>query len=247
MKGSGTLSANNQLLKDIWGGLLDLIYPPKCLVCGEMQPKYFCDDCLAGIAWIKPPVCSYCGNPVDEKPCLECNRVEYAFDSARSVAAYDGTLKEAIHRFKYSGQRVLGPILAAFVVDYLRGKRDQLRRVGCIIPIPIHPARLRYRGFNQSEILAEEIGKAFGLPVLMNVLNRTRPTRPQINLKREDRHSNVEGAFEVEPGLAGRISGMKVLLIDDVYTTGSTSDAAARALKSAGAAEVHVLTLARSI
>ncbi|MEN6520182.1 MAG: ComF family protein [Armatimonadota bacterium] len=247
MKSSGISSENSRrFLRDIWDGALDLIYPPKCLVCGEMQQKYFCDECLAGIAWIEPPVCSFCGKPIDEKPCLECNEMDFAFDSARSVAAYDGTLKEAIHKFKYSGQRVLGPVLAALVVDHLR-RRDQIRRVGCIIPVPIHPTRLRYRGFNQSEILAEEIGRAFGLPVLVQVLNRTRPTRPQVNLRIDERHGNVEGAFEVGPGSARRISGMKVLLVDDVYTTGSTSDAAARALKDAGAAEVHVLTLARSL
>jgi len=242
---AGNRNRHLQFLQDIWEGALDLVYPPKCLVCGDMQPKYFCDECLADIVWINPPVCSYCGMPVDARNCLECAEVDFSFDSARSAAVYDGALKDAIHQFKYSGHKVLGPILAELVVRYLRGKPERLRLVDCVIPVPIHPSRLRQRGFNQSEILADEIGRAFSLPVLKGNLTRIRPTRPQIDLPRDKRRENVADAFYVETknGVAGR----NILLVDDVFTTGCTSDAAARTLKDAGAKAVHVLTLARSV
>lgn len=242
---AGNKNRRLQFLWDIWEGALDLIYPPKCLVCGDMQPKYFCDECLSDIVWIKPPVCSYCGMPVDDRNCRECVEIDFAFDSARSAAVYDGALKDAIHQFKYSGHKALGPILAELVIRYLREKTERLRLVDCVIPVPIHSSRLRQRGFNQSEILADEIGQAFSLPVLCGNLTRTRSTRPQVNLPKDQRRENVADAFCVES--KDGVEGRNILLIDDVFTTGSTSDAATRALKDAGAKAVHVLTLARSV
>ena len=235
----------SNLLRDLWTGLLDLAYPPKCLVCGEMQPKFLCDACLAEVVLIEPPVCSQCGAPLQEGRCPECrHEVEFAFNSARAVGQYDGVLKEAIHQLKYSGHRVLGPVLGALIVEHLR-RSALVPRVACIVPMPIHPSRVRQRGFNQSELLAAEVSRAFGLPLLPRALVRTRPTRPQVDLPIEKRRENVEGAFKVvrEDAVAGR----SILLVDDVLTTGSTADSAARALRDAGAREIHVLTLARSL
>jgi len=226
-------------------GLLDLVYPPKCLVCGEMQPKYLCGECIAEIALIEPPVCARCGAPPQDGRCIQCQGIEFSFDSARAVGVYDGVLKEAIHQLKYSGHRVLGPVLGALLVEHLRGRPDFIRRIDCIVPVPIHRSRARRRGFNQSELLAQEVGWVFELPVLPQAIERHRPTRPQVDLPIEERSENVRGAFRVvrQDAVSGRI----LLLIDDVFTTGSTVDSAASALRDAGAGEIHVLTLARSV
>lgn len=233
------------LVGDIWAGLLDLVYPPKCVVCGEMQSKYMCPECQDAIVFIKPPTCSHCGAPKPEPQCAECHGVVFAFDSAQSVGIYDGVLKEAIHQFKYAGHTVMASVLGALLVQHINSRADFLAKIGCIVPMPIHPSRARFRGFNQSELLASEIGRALDLPVLPAALIRTRPTRPQVDLPVDKRHENVDDAFSVtrEDVVSGRI----VLLIDDVFTTGSTCDSASRALREAGAREVHVLTVARSV
>lgn len=236
-----------KVLLDLWSGLLDLVYPPKCLVCGDMQPKYFCEECLKQVVYIQPPVCSNCGAPRDpnESRCRECHGVEFCFNAASAVGVYDGVLKEAIHQFKYSGHRVMGPILGELLVDYLHAHRGMLLHTNCVIPVPIHHSRERQRGFNQSDILAAEIGRAFSLPVLPSVLVRTIPTHPQVDLPIDKRRNNVERAFKVRREDA--VSGRSILLVDDVFTTGSTVDSAASALRDAGASYIHVLTLARSV
>ena len=234
------------LLRDFWSGLLDLVYPPKCLICDEMQPNYLCTDCLKQIQFIEGRICRSCGAPLqEEKWCTECDGVEYCFDSARSVGVYDGVLKEAIHQFKYSGHRVLAPVLGELLVNHLRKDTACLRRVNCIVPVPIHSSRLRQRGFNQSELLAEELSREFALPLVRKALVRARATRPQVNLPTDKRHDNVQNAFRV--ARTDAIEGRNILLIDDVFTTGSTVDSAARSLREAGAREVHILTLARSL
>lgn len=237
--------AAQKLFKPIWEGVLDLLYPPKCLVCDDMSGKYLCDDCLSEISFIKPPICFRCGAPLDDRQCVECKDADYAFITARSVAVYDGVLKDAIHKLKYSGHEILGPILGSIMVEYLRSIPYHIAKYDCIVPMPIHISRLKQRGFNQAALIANEIGNALGLPVMNGVLVRNRSTHPQVDLPIEDRHSNVLGAFSTlrEAGIAG----ISVILIDDVFTTGSTADAAARALIDGGAREVHVLTMARSL
>ncbi|MBI2843631.1 MAG: ComF family protein [Armatimonadetes bacterium] len=234
-----------RLVRDIWCGLLDLVYPPKCLVCGKMQPKYLCDACVEQIVYIDPPICRRCGAPLTEGRCLECAGAEFEFNSAESVGVYEGVLREAIHQFKYSRHRVLGPVLGGLLVEHMRSRGDLKYRAASIVPVPIHKSRLRMRGFNQSEMLAEHIGKSLSLPVLRDALLRSKPTRAQVDLPVEVRKENVHGVFQVKRRDA--VSGRILLLIDDVYTTGSTADSAARALRAAGAEEIHVLTLARSV
>jgi ComF family protein len=176
---------------------------------------------------------------------MECHfEVEFAFDSARAIGEYEGVLKEAIHQLKYSGHRVLGPVLSALLLERIR-LGDYAMQVDCIIPIPVHSSRLRQRGFNQSELLAQGISCAFDLPLLRGVLLRTIATKQQIGLLIEKRRENVEGAFKVARNDA--VEGRRILLLDDVLTTGSTADSAARALRDAGAKAIHVLTLARSL
>lgn len=183
--------------------------------------------------------------PLADGICTECRGVDFAFDTAHSVGAYEGVLREAIHAFKYNSQKVLCEPLAMLMIDYLAANRNLLGSVDLIVPVPIHPARKKLRGFNQSEQLALRIGQEFSLPVVSDVLIRLSGDRAQVALPLDMRKLNVENAF----GIKGRnaISGSRIMLVDDVFTTGSTCDAAASALRSAGAREIHVFTLARSI
>lgn len=244
--GKGIPSEKPGLINDFWEGLLDLVYPPKCLVCDEMQPDYLCADCIKQITLIEGRVCKDCGALLeDDKWCTECQSIDFAFKSARSVGVYDGVLKDAIHQFKYSGHRVLAPVFGTLMVGYLHKHTDCLQNVDCIIPVPIHRSRLRQRGFNQSELLAEVISREFALPLVRGALVRTHATHPQVNLPNDKRHENMQNAFQAVQ--ADAIKSRSILLIDDVFTTGSTVDSAARSLRNAGAGEIHVLTLARSL
>lgn len=236
---------SKNLLIDLYEAVLDLVYPPKCLICDEMQPQYICNDCLKEIVYIKTPICARCGAPIEDKWCQDCHQTEFAFDSAKAVGEYDGVLRQAIHLLKYSGHKVLTPILGELMVDYLHSERRFLNRIGCIVPMPIHISRLKQRGFNQSELLAKEIGNKLALPVNTSAVIRSKATKSQVGMQHIMRQENVEDAFEVVRPDA--VYGRVVLLVDDVLTTGSTADSAARAIREAGAAEVHVLTLARAI
>ncbi len=236
----------SSLIRDTWVGLLDLVYPPKCLVCGDIQSEYFCEKCRAEIVPITPPICFVCGASLVEGYCRDCHSgTEFAFDAARAVASYEGTIKEAIHQLKYSGHRIIAPALGAMLVEFLQTKSDIVHRADCVIPMPVHPSKERQRGFNQAELIAREVADAFALPLLTNALIRSKPTRPQVDLSLEARKTNTLGAFEVV-----RVDGVTnrcVLLIDDVLTTGGTAHAAAWSLKEVGAREVLVATVARAI
>jgi len=230
--------------RDVAGGILDLVYPARCVVCGDVQPSYLCAACLEKIEFIEPPVCARCGLPVDEGPCPECRRIRFAFAGARAVGVYEGVLRDAIHALKYSCHAVVAGDLGRLLADYLLEHPNFTEGVSCVIPAPIHASRQRERGFNQSELLARAVAESLRAPLVTGVLRRIKATRPQVELPFEERVENVRGAFAVvdpAPIAAGR-----VLLIDDVLTTGSTAHEASSVLLEAGAAKVYVLTVARS-
>jgi ComF family protein len=223
-------------------GVLDIIYPPFCLLC-EADADYLCEECLDKITFIDVPVCPKCGYP---KPvpgrCADCLVRDLSFDAARSAALFDGALRDAIHLFKYSGKIVLAEPLAKVMVDHWPGFGTS---VDLVVPVPLHRARLNERGFNQSEELGRRLAGALGMPFGPRVVERIRNTRHQTNLPLDERTDNVAGAFRVKHQRAVR--GKRVLVIDDVMTTGSTASAVADALESAGASRVMVYTLARGM
>jgi ComF family protein len=237
----------------LWRGMLDLLYPPRCEACGRLRREPICDECSATIERIRPPVCEVCGEPFDPRAqaalkCAQCRRGgPRAFSLARSAAYYEGPLAAAIRRFKYHGQLVLARPLGALMVDTLRdGPASDLHpeTVDVVCAVPLHESRRRERGFNQSEVLAEAVGEAIGKP-LRPLLERTRPTLPQVDLPAASRVANVRGAFA--PRLQEVISGRRVLLIDDLFTTGATLRECARVVRRAGAEEVRILALARPV
>lgn len=235
--------------------LLDILYPSFCPVCGLKNTFNLCLSCWEKIEPFNSPLCPKCGRPfssevaVSHSPdhlCSDCRDTRSYFDRAISVGPYEGTLAEAIHLFKYRGRKGLARPLGKIMVQYLSSNSSLFPTASLkIIPVPLHPKRLRQREFNQSLLLAKWVSKALAIPLILDNLQRIRWTRPQIELKGKERLVNVRGAFALKDHNA--MEGNSFLLIDDVYTTGATVKECSNVLKKAGAKKVYVLTLARAI
>jgi ComF family protein len=239
----------------VFKSLMDLIYPPRCPICGvflmeraDQQAFGFCKACFEGFTEITSPICPTCGRPFvttegGDHHCEECLRSRPFYDIARAPYIYAGSLMSAIHAFKYSGKthltNSLGALLSAFSKPWLEAMTDLM-----VMPVPLHPKRLRERGFNQSLLLARHVAAGLRSDLDFLSLRRVKYTEPQTGLKSDERHKNVRGAFEVVDRSAVR--KRSIVLVDDVATTGSTLNDSARALKSAGANEVYGLVLART-
>ena len=220
--------------------LLDLLYPSRCVGCGQGGSLY-CEACQALLCYLVPPICPACGLPV-ERPgvCRQCRKHPLRIDGIRSVAVYEGPLREAIHCYKYAYMRDLAPVLGDLLVALWHAAPVP---VDVIVPVPLHRRRLRERGYNQSALLAIHLGRKVELPVLCDVLQRNRYTMSQVDLGWRERRENVADAFSC---VDRRLAGKHVLLVDDVCTTGSTLDACSVALRSGGARSVHAFTVARA-
>lgn len=232
------------LVREIWSGLLDLVYPPHCLICGSSDDNYLCATCEEEIDIIGRQQCHRCAMPSESYYCNNCRDREFAFDSACSACVYEGVISKAIQHLKFDLQIGMAEPLAKLMARCYPYSRFS-GKVDMAIPIPIHRSRMVERGFNQSAELSRLMCKRISLPVELRVLHKIKNTRHQVDLLQDDRIFNLEGAFAVRN--AELISGKSVLLVDDVFTTGSTLNEAAKALKAAGAEAVHVYTLARSI
>lgn len=229
-----------------------LLFPSLCRVCGGLLEKtgerVVCRSCLDSLTPRRSGFCLSCGDFFDgvAEPhlCLGCltSRPPYALH--RSCAVYEGTLREIILLLKYRGYRVLGRDLARFALKAVGQDEDLWWGLDAIIPVPLHPKRKKERGFNQAEVIARELGRAKGLPVLSRALRRVRNIPAQTSLEAHARKRNVSGAFAVRRPAVLR--ARVVLLVDDVYTTGSTVKECCRTLRRAGVRSVRVLTLART-
>src|SRR4051812_6326494 len=230
--------------------VLLLFYPPACVVCSENieRSQYLCEACRSRAPRIVAPFCAKCSEPfpgaiTQTFRCANCEHRTLHFDCA--VAAYRsrGVVRRLVHQFKYSGQRYLRFPIAEWLAETMRDPRLDGRRFDVIIPVPLHPARQRERGFNQATLLAERLGHSTGLP-LYPALDRIRYTTTQTVHDRAERIENLRGAFRLRKNRDVR--DLRVLLIDDVLTTGSTLSECARVLKAAGAVSVHAATAARA-
>lgn len=219
-------------------GALDLLFPLRCVGC-RSPGSWLCSHCRETIAIIRSPFCPRCGRPTGQGAlCGLCRRNPPTLDGVRSVAYHEGVLRAAIQHFKYrNGRGLAGPLselLANYVVEHSLP-------ADVLVPVPLHPARLAQRGYNQAALLARELGQRLDLPVVENSLLRVRATQQQVGLSAEERRINVAGAFACRDD---QLAGRQVLLIDDVYTTGATLNACGTALTAAGAASAWGLTLA---
>ena len=229
--------------------LLDLLLPSFCLACdkplGTLPELLFCPECLERLRFIESPLCPCCGRvylvaPGNDHHCGTCLATPYHFSRARAIFLYQEPLKEVIHRFKYQGKTACLPSFARFARNL--PQLDEVQGADWIVPVPLHPTRLQERGFNQALLLARAFFPKDNR-VAPNLLVRLRPTEPQASFNGGARRTNLKKAFGVVK--PHRLVGKMILLIDDVFTTGTTVNECAKVLKKAGAAEVMVLTLAR--
>lgn len=234
-------------LRDIYRNVcesgLNLLYPHRCPICHRVladQRALICPACFAGLHPIGEPRCRLCGSPVEENRelCGDCAASDRSFDEGRGIYLYTERMRYSLIRFKYGGRREYARFFGRAM--YVYGYPELLRwKPDLIVPIPLHRRNRQQRGFNQAEILAEKIGALCGIPVSAEILKKKNLTRSQKTLNARERRKNLRQAFSVEAKLCGE----RILLIDDVFTTGSTIDAAASCLREAGASAVFFLTL----
>jgi ComF family protein len=230
--------------------VLDVLFPPLCVACREPvgDTGSLCPTCWSAISFVDGPMCDCCGLPFEIDPgpgtlCAACHADRPAFTRARAVMQYDEASKGPILALKHADRLDLAPGLSRWLA---RTGRPLLEAADVIVPVPLHPYRLWRRRYNQASELARRLGVHSGKPVDPLLLTRKRPTPSQGAMpSAKARRRNVQGAFAVRAGAA--VKGGRVLLIDDVMTTGATVGACARALKRAGASQVDVLALARVV
>jgi ComF family protein len=242
-------------LRCIADAVLNLIYPDSCFVCAVPVARQ--QDCgICGTCWgravrlrIGPPWCPCCGlpfpnlDPGNEHLCGSCILHPPAYAGARSFGYYTGELSIAIQQFKFRGRRNLAGHLSALLADaFFRSWGPG--EIDLLIPVPLHPRRRRQRGFNQAALLAHGLSRLVSVPCSETALSRVRDTKPQVGLSDSDRLGNVRLAFLSKPG---EIENRRLLLIDDVMTTGATISSAAAALRTSGAVRISALTVARAV
>lgn len=224
--------------------ILDFLYPPQCVICNA-PGSYFCDACQSKIEFITSPFCSQCGYPLssEQEPCHQCHHHPLSYlNSIRSVTLFEsGTIRNVIHKFKYENLHILGNSLASLLTTCYTINQ---MKADIIVPVPLHKNRLKYRGYNQSTILAKAMASKLSLPVDEKTLVRHKQTQSQMSLDANDRLKNVADAFSCR---SDTLTAKRILLIDDVCTTGATLDACAKSLKLSGASSIDALTLARAM
>lgn len=232
---------------------LSFVYPEICQVCGVARASharsYVCDECREGVNWIEAPFCVRCGLPFDgaitiDFVCSHCQDLNLKFCWARSAVKAQGTVLDAIHKYKYNRRMwfegFLSELLVAAAADSLKAESWD-----ALVPIPLFPVKEREREFNQAERLARRLSLATGIPVDCKIIKRVLPTKTQTRLSREERSENMRRAFSLHQRTT--CAGKQYVLVDDVFTTGATTNACASVLLKGGAARVGVWTVARAV
>lgn len=229
---------------------LDIALPTLCVACREPVAGYgVCAKCWSSLSFIAPPYCSRLGIPFVYDPgpgilSMQAIADPPSYQRARAAVRYDDIARTLVHQLKYHDRIDLAPTMGRWMA---RAGQELLGEADILVPVPLHWRRGFSRRFNQSGALAREISRQSHVPVARDALRRIRPTEHQIGLSRAERASNVQGAFKVPPERRGEIQGRRVVLVDDVLTSGATTDACARALLRAKAAQVDVLVFARVV
>ena len=238
-------------MKSYADSLLELIYPEKntCFICEvydeKIADKYICQSCERKFKKIQPPVCSKCSKPLEYNSsvdlCAECCDTKRYFEMSRSPYAYDGLIKKVIYSYKYYNKTYLYKLFGNLLMDFM--KNINYTYFDCIVSVPLHSSKMRERGYNQSELIARYLSSKLSIPYV-DAIKRTKKTLKQSGQNKEHRRRNMKGAFEIKHP-AEKVINSSVLLVDDIYTTGSTVDECSRVLVNYGAAGVYIITIAR--
>jgi len=246
------------MLKYIKEGLLNLIFPINCRICKkpirESEGYSICKECMKKIELIEGPLCTTCGKPLihsdyfinhDDSLCLDCKKYNRYFDFARSIGVFNHVLRTSIHLLKYYREKKLVKPLGRLLIEFICKNKLLFQKIDFIIPVPLHKEKIKERGFNQSLLLALEIGNYFNIPVKPDCLIKGKITASQVRLSKTERRFNLKKAFLVKASES--LKKKNILLIDDVFTTGSTVSECSKELKNAQVNNIYVLTLARGI
>ncbi len=223
---------------------VSFVFPRRCPVCDEIIQigSYICDDCRKKVTYIAEPVCKKCGKPLENRQkeyCTDCTTKKHFFKQGKAVFVYQKGMKQSMYRFKYSNKREYADFYAKEAAKHYC---DWIRRheIDVIIPIPMYAWKKRVRGYNQAEVFARKLGKELQLPIDTRLVKRIRNTIPQKELNDKQRKDNLKGAFQLSENI---VKYSKVLLVDDIYTTGSTMDAITKLLLKHGATEIYFICI----
>lgn len=237
--------------KAVLAAVVDSVLPPYCLSCATPvdDAGALCGPCWQALHFLEAPLCSHCGLPLEgaqegDMLCGACIAEPPVYLRARASVGYDEASRPLVSRFKYRDGTEMAESFASWMT---RAGRPLLAECDLIVPVPLHPLRLFLRRFNQAALLAHSLGRRAGRVVVPDLLRRVRFTPPQVGLSAEGRRRNVAHVFRLRARYAEQIRKMRILLVDDVLTTGATAEACARVLVRAGAGAVDVLTLARVV
>lgn len=252
-KGPGASGSKSRFQKAV-KVFAELIYPSDiyCIGCGKpLDPGCLysmCEDCIMNISWANGRVCEICGKPLEEwypdSVCAECRGEKRSFSGGVTCFVYRSVVRDMIRRLKYGGESYLGRIMGEILAESAaaRGYAPDL-----IVPVPMHYKKKKSRGYDQAELIAAAAAERLGVECCADALGRKRQTRPMSRLNRQERRHNLEDAFAVTVKGVKAVRGKTVMLVDDIYTTGTTMDCCAEALLDAGAAEVYAASMASGI
>ncbi len=244
------LCYNRLMIREFSSALLDLIFPPVCIHCrSPLSPSsstfQLCPVCRAQVLLTRPPFCLRCSRTITDISsvfCPVCRKQKHDFDQAVSCCQYNEVMKNLLHLFKYHHKTALKHFFCSCIYLFLQRYSISLQTFDCIVPVPLHPARFRERGYNQSLLIAQELSRNHNIVLSAHNLLRTRNTKSQTALSIKERWTNIQSAFTIKCPFTYK--GKNVLIIDDLLTTGATTSEIAKTLKNDGAKKVAVLTLA---
>jgi competence protein ComFC len=238
------------VFRELFRGLTDLVYPACCILCknnlGPLEKTHrLCFACQGQLQKNHPPFCRHCSRPLENpnhRICRNCQDTTLDFDQAWCAFLFNEPMQKLLHLFKYGHKTSLRHFFSDGILSFIKDYGLDLQNYDLIVPIPLHPTRLRERGYNQSALIADMIAAELNIPVDNNHLTRIRHTPNQARLSQKERWTNIQAAFKIKPH--NNFRQKNILLVDDLYTTGSTVSQAAKTLKAAGAMKVTVLTIA---
>lgn len=229
-------------IRTIWERCLGMLYPQTCCFCGKISKTPICKQCLSEVVYIKEPRCKKCGKPIryaEDELCMDCQHQTFSYEQGKSVWLHKGNVKWSLYQFKYHNRRIYGEFYARELYR-LYGKWIWDNHIDLIIPVPLHPKRRRIRGYNQAEIIADHLGRLTGVKVDKRAIVRKKYTDPQKVLGDKERKSNLKNAFRVTKNLG---EFKNILIVDDIYTTGSTIDEIAKTIQLNFTSKVWFLTI----